>query len=73
MKEFIVPIADEGNISFVNNDLKLQELVRCEDCIYGDVPNLVYRKDDIYCARYEIFHNRDFYCADGERKDGDNG
>lgn len=50
---------------------KIQPLIRCKDCIYGDVPNLVYRKYNIYCARYEIFHNRDFYCADGERKDGD--
>lgn len=40
MKEFIVPIADEGNVSFVNNDLKLQELVRCKDCIYWKPPHV---------------------------------
>ena len=49
----------------------VEAVVRCKDCIYGDVPKLVYRKDDIYCARYEIFHNRDFYCANGMMKDGD--
>ena len=46
-------------------------VVRCKDCIYGDVPKVAYRKDDIYCAKYEVLHNRCFYCADGVRKEGD--
>lgn len=54
------------------NDMPtVDPVIRCKDCIYGDVPKLCYRKNDIYCARYEIFHDRDFYCADGMKKDGD--
>ena len=68
MKEFIVPIADEGNASFVSNDLKLQELVRCKDCIFNDNPEE--RASETYwmpCDEYKTDGN--WFCGWGKRKE----
>lgn len=65
MKEFVVPVSDEGNIAFIRNGLKLPELVRCKDCKHYDseTQSCLDGLDGIF--------QPDWYCADGERKDGD--
>lgn len=43
-------------------------VVRCKDCKYGE-----YFKDNdyVFCAGLMELFKPSFYCADGERKDGD--
>lgn len=42
-------------------------LVRCKDCQWFDKNGDYY---DAYCDKNGIAVDDDFYCADGERKDG---
>ena len=64
MKEYIVQaIAQETIDSFDAHNAP--ELVRCKDCKYYDIET-----QSCLGALDGIFHP-DWYCADGERKDGD--
>ena len=61
MKEYIVPVGDKGNMAMIENELHLQELVRCKECKHFD---------GIDCKINDIVNimNTDWFCADGERK-----
>ena len=61
MKEYIVPVGDKGNMTMIENELHLQELVRCKDCEMNN-----------QCSIQFKFANADnpgdWFCADGVRK-----
>ena len=66
MREYIVPVGDKGNMNMIENELHLQQLIRCKDCNH-------FEPDGIYtiCYRHNgLSPNDDWYCADGERKEG---
>lgn len=48
---------------------------RCKDCKYSDVAycngGKTKSKTDIWCVYNEDRHKNNYYCADGERKGGD--
>ena len=51
------------------------EIVRCKDCIHG-IPEsydtvTMKSSDELYCNRHHMCHSEDYYCADGNRKEGD--
>ena len=69
--EWIVSIADEGEIGVIESANWMQELVRCNDCIHWDRGHAEEcNNSDSVC-----FHNGwckpDWFCADGERKSDD--
>lgn len=47
------------------------EIVRCKDCKHGEEPILAYGKWCVWCKRIDRHNGADWYCADGEPKDGD--
>ena len=63
MREYIVKVTDsvwpDGILRFEEEFAPEQELVRCKDC-----------KHRLEC-NYWIENGDDWYCADGERRDGD--
>ena len=70
--EWIVSVADEGEIGVIESANWMQELVRCEDCknghhivnaVNGEV--MVYR---VFCKPTQAIHEPDWFCADGERR-----
>ena len=69
MKEFITSVSDEGNIRMIENELKLQELIRCKDCKYSEPAcgNINCKKDGLFAVD---IHPVNWFCADGERKEG---
>ena len=69
MKEIIIEVPDEFgqelNQEKINNEIK-RELVRCKDCKHGYegfVPS-----DDYYCYWHDQRYNKEWFCADGERR-----
>ena len=54
--------------SRANADDGMVKVVRCKDCKYGEKANAVY-----LCGKsrgFGIAHEPDWFCADGERKEG---
>ena len=77
--EFIESYIKHGNGDYQWND-NHGELIRCKDCKYGqpivlasDGKSTLYRTfcTKPYVERGSATHIPDWYCADGERKDGD--
>ena len=71
MKEYIVPVSDKGNMNMIENELHLQQLIRCKDCEYG-----IIHENEVECKAHdeigydpEPWHPIDWFCADGERKE----
>lgn len=62
MREYIYTVTDDedGVVQFTI----IGELVRCGECIMGIKEN-----GEKYCGGE--YHKLDWFCADGERKDGD--
>ena len=45
-------------------------LVRCNDCKFSrETPIIYIRNEKIWCVQLNKHKPREFYCADGERKD----
>ena len=66
MKEWIVK--DTLNNKYV------QELVRCKDCKHGKEHNINIiecMKAHDYNLEHQEFHHKNWFCADGECKDGE--
>lgn len=74
MKEYIIKVGDEPDI-MGNYPLteKAKELVRCKECKHWY--HLI--DDRGHCECFALFHDGDlftdddWYCANGERKDGE--
>ena len=45
------------------------DVVRCSDCILGDKCTGKKSHDDYWCNMYAVYHQGDFFCADGIRKE----
>jgi hypothetical protein len=45
------------------------KVVRCKDCKYGEV-SIVPWSQNHYCKRQKLVHEPDWFCADGEQKEG---
>ena len=44
-------------------------VVRCKDCRLGEKNKGAYVREKTWCIRQETYHNDDWFCADGERRD----
>lgn len=67
MKEYIVPVGDEGNMNMIENELHLQQLIRCRDCKHNmSSPHNPVCELDVYRSG-----GVDWFCADGEREEGE--
>lgn len=66
MKEYIMRY--ENEVLQLLPD-KIQPLVRCKDCEHGEQSVLPNRH--LWCRIHEFYREPDWFCADGERKDGD--
>jgi len=67
MKEFITSVSDEGNIRMIENELKLQELIRCKDCKWHSEKGFCKHPNGGAGNVRPV----DWFCADGERKEGE--
>ena len=52
-----------------------KQIVMCKDCKYAEKRIINYKSHEYKCTLTEFegcfdYHNGDWYCADGERKDG---
>jgi hypothetical protein len=51
--------------------LSQPEIVRCKDCKHGEKPQTFrYYPEITWCNKHSTSHNDDWFCADGERRDG---
>ena len=65
MKEYIVPVGDKENMNMIENELHLQQLVRCKDCKYWH--ETIYNTPKwILCMSVQTSGN--WFCADGEAR-----
>lgn len=69
-----IDFASSNGIEVVAHAERVQELVRCKDCIHGipesyDTVTMKF-SDERYCYRHHMGHFGDYYCADGKRKGG---
>lgn len=62
MKEYIVPVGDKGNMSMIENELHLQQLIRCKDCQWYD-------EKISFCDNCYLPREQTFFCADGKRRE----
>ena len=62
--EWIVSIANEGEIGIIESAKWVQELIRCKDCKNGEPGACGYGID---CDGF--WHDDDWFCADGKRKE----
>jgi hypothetical protein len=47
------------------------KIVQCKDCKYGvKSPTFQYYPEVTWCNKYSTSHNDEWFCADGERKEG---
>lgn len=76
MKEMIARVGDRINKDGIDSVcLTGEELIRCKDCKYA---HLTYDGDCKYCDNItdddgfpiECYHPGDWFCADGERREG---
>ena len=66
IREFIIKISDEIMEEEIAD--RPQELVRCKDCrLKGETDSPFW---DYWCNRQERNVDREWFCADGERRDG---
>lgn len=49
------------------------QVVRCKDCCHGMILYSDNDPIDGYCRLHNIAVTKDFFCADGERRDSENG
>ena len=53
------------------------EVVRCKDCFYSKPYNAVWylplKENSLWCSRYEVEKELNWFCADGERREDDKG
>ena len=53
------------------------KLVRCKDCLYHTDAYPYDEEDElipinaVFCQHFEVIRDKEWYCADGERKDGE--
>lgn len=53
------------------------ELVRCKDCLYHtdaypyDEEDELIPSNAVFCQHFEVIMDKDWFCADGKRKDGE--
>lgn len=57
-REQIYRITNSGKV------IPISDLVRCENCVYAELDCVSY-----YCPKRMEYHGKDWYCADGKRKD----
>lgn len=72
--EWIVSVADESEIGVIESANWMQELVRCKDCKFAKKSVRHSKEDEYKCTLSEFeglydYHNKDWFCADGERND----
>ena len=71
MKEFIIPMADdapEDDIAELYGGNR--RLIRCKDCKHGsDSHDGLNQWICIKPNTYDIYHDADYFCADGERRE----
>ena len=60
------PLQPDWKTWCMNKKVDMVEVVRCKDCKIGEVSALPY--GEYYCLKYGHYHNGDWFCADGERK-----
>ena len=70
--EYIVYVSFEDEDELVRT-YACQELIRCKDCKHGRDPILSYRKNCVWCERVNRHNDREWFCADGERREMDDG
>ena len=66
MKEYIVPVGDKGNMNMIENELHLQQLVRCNDCKHWNSKKNECHNINSYMQYRPCFGN--WFCADGEQE-----
>lgn len=79
MKEFIIRVTDPEEIQWYEEEPEIPELVRCKDCKHKPVKGeLGIEFPDYKCPCqnsdddwYSYMPDDDWFCADGERKEGD--
>lgn len=78
MLEFIVPFTDKAAAEKLDRYHGTNgELVRCRDCVYGCLSKNVRGEDRVFCENPDfegmdyLVNEPDWYCADGERRDGE--
>ena len=66
MKEAIIQYNDDPDADGNHMVISWKEIVRCKDCKYLNAP-----ADGIpFCKHIKTFVGADWFCADGERKEG---
>ena len=73
----LVKAQEKENSKINNSYLKLlhvaskqPRIVRCKDCKYGREPILSFRKYCVWCERIQRHNSNDWFCADGDAKEG---
>ena len=69
MKELIIKIDDPSERAWDGSQkvFETKELVRCNDCKYG---SLWSDEQVIVCDKLSKTRDKNWFCADGERKEG---
>ncbi len=49
--------------------IKAVELVRCGECYYKEEKRIM-DEDALWCRKHHMYVTADWFCADGERKEG---
>lgn len=68
MKEFIVRVIDPEEIQWYEEEPEIPELVRCKDCKHRDPED--FKCDCGHDIHWELPRPDNWFCADGERKEG---
>ena len=63
--EWVVSIADEGEVGVIESANWLHELVRCKDCEWFEMPRFGERG---FCRHLDIVRDTLWYCSDGRRR-----
>lgn len=79
MAEYIIKINDNDETDSDGGKRveEMHRLVRCKDCRWGEPTKNCYGEDRIICGNDDTYIDRyitvpaDWFCADGERKEGD--
>ena len=58
----------------VRNGISVKELVRCKDCLHHtevqpyDEEDELIPSNAVFCQHFEVIRDKNWFCADGERK-----
>ena len=80
MQEYIIELSsdDENALSIIAKAYNLHELIRCKYCKHatmtsdGKMCKYCAMDTDDFGDQREVYHDADWFCADGERRDETN-